>query len=383
MDDSKEKIKHKNKWTTRKVALFKRRFGSKNNSSKNVDKNDPLKWFNRIMFLFGLSISVKNYYLKKCYHRLHGFFTIIHAMFVVITYAIDLSHSPRLYKLDTLMYCLGQIVYTYFIIFYGQTIYKWIQMMAITFTSHERKVIQVISIVGLIPIFIDRISFTTYSFYLYELTLYQILDDWIFSLQVNYIMHTFVIYILLLVSFFFYCSKLLDTLKQSLNPLLFIKITSLIKIQLHRLNRFASLPFFILFPYMFIALPATASQAKNTGISTTDIDLMNFLKSILMLIYIILIIITVLIVIVLRNKLESKRMEIMYNLVNSYKGKFLVTVDWEVCIERLYDEKLFDFSVFSLFSLDFSLLMTYSFAVITFSIFLFEMDNNIHKNNKF
>jgi len=365
-------------------ASFKTRLGSKPKQTKNLKKHDdPLKWFNRFMFLFGFSQSDRNNGLERFYHRFHGFMSIIHAICTIITGAVELSHEPRLYKWDTLMYCSGRLVYNVFFHSYGHVLYKWIKFMSGNLSSHERKRIQMISFMGLILIFTDRISFTFYSFH--NSHVFEI-NDWIFSFQVNYIIHSFTLYVVFLALFYFSCKKLLDSLNSSLNPLLFNELSHHLRIQIRQVNQFAAIPFLILLPYIFIALPATVSESRGASDDDNfrlDLDLLDFMKVILMFVYLNFIVLTVIIVIVLRNKLESKRMEIMYNLVNSYKGKFLVTVDWEVCIERLYDEKLFDFSVFSLFSLDFSLLMTYSFAVITFSIFLFEMDNNIHKNNKF
>jgi len=83
---------------------------------------------------------------------------------------------------------------------------------------------------------------------------------------------------------------------------------------------------------------------------------------------------TVLLVIILKLKLQVKMKKVVDKLITSFVGISFTTNQWKVCFDRLSDEKLFDFSVINLFSIDFSFLISFVGAVISFSILFIQME---------
>jgi len=121
---------------------------------------------------------------------------------------------------------------------------------------------------------------------------------------------------------------------------------------------------------MFIALPSTATRKR--GLS----ELLEYAMTALMIIILLLVIFTVINVIFVKNKLESQRQDLLDTLMVSYGAKFLLKNKWKICVDRLLDNKLFDFSFISLFSIDFNFLTTFFSSMVTISILFFQIENN-------
>ena len=75
------------------------------------------------------------------------------------------------------------------------------------------------------------------------------------------------------------------------------------------------------------------------------------------------------------HRLKSKMKVVIDKLITLFEGKNIMTNQSFICFNKFLSEKLFDFSVFSLFSIDFSFLMSFVGAVISFSILFFEMED--------
>jgi len=152
------------------------------------------------------------------------------------------------------------------------------------------------------------------------------------------------------------------------NPLVFIQTVFEMEKQVDRVNKIAIIPFSLLMPCLFVLLPSAASF-KSQGFSILLIS--RAVK------YTLILLMDVMTVIILKMKLESNKQVVLEKLIISHERR---TNEWKVCIERLGDKELFDFSVMSLFSIDFSFLMSFSSAVISFSILLFQMESNNSKS---
>jgi len=162
-------------------------------------------------------------------------------------------------------------------------------------------------------------------------------------------------------------------MKKLNNPLVFIQTVFEIEKQVDRVNKIAIIPFSLLMPRLFILLPSAASHGPD------EVQGLDILLASLAVGYTFILLIHVVTVIVLKRKLESKRQVVLEKLITSHERSSIKAIyEWKQCLERLKEKQLFDFSVMSLFSIDFSFLMSLSSAVISFSILFFQMEN---KNN--
>ena len=343
----------------------------KKDEDQDLKPYDPLKWFNRCCFPFGLSISVhEKGRLMKFYHRLHGILIITHAFYKVFSSAVKMSQNPRLFYLDTIFYSLGRLVYISIIQAFGHHIHGMIQSMYGNLRLQEFKMIERISLIGMALHLTDKIAFDIQRFIVRGFHLKDLIDHWVFSFQLNIIIHAFILYLLFLTAFYFSCSKMLDDMNIMKNPRQLVDMTCEIEIQLNEVNKIAGISYLISFPLLFIALPASATGHRSR--TTTE----ETMVGVVIFVYCLLIILSVFTVIFMKKKLKSKRDVIVYELMTCHEGKSMTTIGWQICFDRLMDKNLFDFSVMSLFSIDFSLVMSFGSAVITFSILFFQMENS-------
>ena len=340
---------------------------------KNTTDN-PLKWFNRISFLFGLCISVHEHgRLMRIYHGLHGLIVISHAIKQLIFWSHYFLQGIRLFKLDALFFFVGQIVYALVIHLYGHAMFGMIKDMSMNLTRKQRKFIEIISIVFWIPLIIERILMTFFLINRYHFTLEGIFSIMYKSICVSHVFHVFSLHLLFIITCYFSCSNRLQRMKKLNNPLVFIQTVFEIEKQVDRVNKIAIIPFSLLMPRLFILLPSAASHGPD------EVQGLDILLASLAVGYTFILLIHVVTVIVLKRKLESKRQVVLEKLITSHERSSIKAIyEWKQCLERLKEKQLFDFSVMSLFSIDFSFLMSLSSAVISFSILFFQMEN---KNN--
>jgi len=148
----------------------------------------------------------------------------------------------------------------------------------------------------------------------------------------------------------------------------------LLKIELNMkcVNKFACIPFFILLPYLFIALPAFVKIIMNA-------QHLIFLLTISSILYFLCIIIPVVMAIIFERKLESQKEKIISKILSSNETS--MTIQWRICLDKLSDTKLFNFSVLSLFSIDFNLLTALTCGIISLSILFFQFDSEVYQAN--
>jgi len=328
----------------------------------------PLKWFNRFSLLFGYSISSKG--LLRIYNSFYAFLLVLNAFYQIIKFLLFMENTTILTRLDFIMYYSGQLIYLFAIHVYGHRMYDFFNSMSTDLTLRQKKIIQWISILGWIPIVFHRMSCTVYRIVYGGLFAdYSSIEQVGKSLHINHISHAFVLYLIFLVTCYFSCSKLLLVMKNSMDPLMITQTITKIEKRIKGTNRIASLPFFVLLPYLFVCLPAYSSR-DNFNI------LFMMLMVMFMLMYCMMLLLTVFTAITFKNKLESQRKTVIRKLMTSDEAKFLMTNKWNICITRLSDEKLFDFSVMSLFSIDFSFLTSFSCALISYSILFYQLQNS-------
>ena len=328
---------------------------------------EPLKWFNRFSLFFGYSISSRG--LLRIYNLFYAFLLVLHAFYQIFKFLILMGNSTFFVRLNFIMYYFSQLIYLFAIHVYGHRMHDFINSMSTDLTLRQKKIIQWISILGWIPILIHRISFTVYRIVYGNLLSEYIIEIVWKSLHVSHISHALVFYFISLVTCYFSCSKLLLVIKNSKDPLMMTQIITKIEKQIKGINRISSIPFFILLPYLFLCFPAYSAPKDFNTI---------FLRLIVMfmIIYCMMLLLTVFTAIIFKKKLESQRMTVIEKLMTSDEAKLLMTNEWNICITRLFDEKLFDFSVISLFSIDFSFLTSFSSALISYSILFYQLQNS-------
>ena len=320
----------------------------------------PLKWFNRLSLLFGYSISSRG--LLRIYNLFYAILLVLHAFYQVIKFLVFMGNTTFLVRFEFIMYYITQLIYLFAIHVYGHRMYDFFNSMSTDLTLRQKKMIQWISILGWTLLLLQRMSFTVYRIVYGKLFYgYSFIEQVGKSLHINHISHAFVLYLIFLVTCYFSCSKLLLVIKNSMDPLMMIQTITKIEKQIKGINRISIIPFFILLPYLFICLPAH-SNPKNFSTKFKSFFV------IFMFMYFMILLLAVFTAIILKKKLESQRMTVIEKLMTSDEAIFLMTNEWKICIKRLFDEKLFDFSVISLFSIDFSFLTSFFFALISYSI---------------
>jgi len=346
-----------------------------NNLNQNQENFDPLKWFNRLSCLFGLSFNSRDHgRFFKFYNKFYGFLVWIYAVYHVLKFLVLMTRFPSLAKLDTIMYYFSQIIYILVIHVWSNRLSKFFNSLSSDLTLKQKKIIHWISIICWIPLLIQRIAFTFVRFFFGGNFFDNILIIKLAkSLHVSHIIHAFVLHLIFLVSCYFSCLKELREINDSVDPINITKTLNKIEKQLKEVNRIAGLPFLILLPYLFINFPAYSFVRNfNREFHVLIVYCMIMNCSFLL--------INAFTAIVLKEKLESKRMTVIEKLMSSNESKLPTSIEWNICITRLFDDKLFDFTVFSLFKINFSFLMSFASALITYSILFFQIDSNTQTN---
>jgi len=137
------------------------------------------------------------------------------------------------------------------------------------------------------------------------------------------------------------------------------------------LNTLSVVPFFLICPHLFISLPAYASYIKNRSVSFFELKITEWVK----IQYITCIMIIVFTVTVFRRNLEEERKRLIHEILKSFEGELNMTIEWKVCLFKISDKNLFHFSVLSLFPINFILILSYTSALINFSILFINLEN--------
>lgn len=338
---------------------------------------DPLKWFNRFSFVFGTSLSVKGFSRPlRFYYRIHGFINISYAFFVLIYFLNQVIKRPKLYEIHVIFFNLGLVIYVGIIQVFGQKIHRQFNEISRNCSRSQMQVIKWITLIGWTVIIIDRITFS-YIMFVNKKSMFLSFHAYIRSFNVCFYFHSFLVYCLFVVTFYFSASNLIKNLETSrqLSSKIIYETLSRIEVSINHVNRFAVLPFFLLIPYLFIALPAAASKVKRFEYVKSR-AVLEFVLNFLLFIYCIIVISMVLLIIILKHRLKERIKGVVDNSMTSFEGRNFLTNEWNICFDRLLQEKLFDFSVFNLFSIDFSFLMSLFSAIVTFSILFFQLENN-------
>jgi len=338
------------------------------------EKYDPLKLFNFCSFLFGISISVRNQ--SRLVRVVHLILFIICSINIALNSVDTLyfykSASTILWLLRRIYFNSGAAFYCLFIHLFGNKIYQTINNLIKNLTFDQKKRIKLITTIGCVIIITERIAINAYG-YILEVekngfSFKRLIFELFLLIRPNYIFHSFLVYTVFQMAFFYSCINLLNELESCLNPSPKLIMKTVVEIyqNLNSLNMFAVIPFSILLPYLFIILPGCA-QTKNQSVI--------YLLFIFTVMYCSCFIVAVVTATVFKRKLQTKRNQFIQTLFSKKEHMKFRSIEWTICLDQLSDKNMFNFSVLSLFSIDFSLLMSVSSAVITFSILFFQLDS--------
>jgi len=122
---------------------------------------NPLKWFNRLSFLFGMSLSVKGLTRPlRFYHRFHGIVNITYLVFSLVYDFHETISRPQLANITLNYYTVGLVIKIFIIQFFGQTFSEQIHDMIQECSRHQKKVIEWLTYFGWSVLLTDRIVFT-------------------------------------------------------------------------------------------------------------------------------------------------------------------------------------------------------------------------------
>lgn len=136
-------------------------------------------------------------------------------------------------------------------------------------------------------------------------TIHNCIRYFILSLNVNIYIHAFLVYNVFLLSFYFFAFNLIESMKHHRNPIEISESVSKVESALNHVNRFACFPLFLLLPFLFVALPASAATFERYATIKTSINLGLVYYSLLIL-YCFLVTGTVFMVIVIKQKLLNR-----------------------------------------------------------------------------
>ena len=112
----------------------------------------------------------------------------------------------------------GLAIYIFIIQLFGPKFSKQIQDMIQKCSLRQKKLIEWMTFIGLSVLLLDRILFTS-VFLSKQQSFIGYLLIFLFSYNINFYVHSFTVYSVLLLSFYFFASNLIESMENCRNPL--------------------------------------------------------------------------------------------------------------------------------------------------------------------
>jgi len=248
----------------------------------------------------------------------------------------------------------------------------------------QRRIIKIISIVGWIPILIDRISFSSTRPWIINAKVNEkfswidLYYNVIQAISVNHFYLATLLYLIFVFTFYYFCMNAMNAMNQHKTrfcPKSILKLTIDINNKMKGINVMASMPFLVICPHLLIAFSGFVSFVMDKSSLMTS-NLLIILSLITLLASTTCLIITVLPVITLQRNLKDQVNRLRREIFDSLMTNNNMTIEWKISLKRLSDPKLFEFSVLSLFLIEFNMLLCFSSTILTFSILFIKMENS-------
>lgn len=160
-------------------------------------------------------------------------------------------------------------------------------------------------------------------------------------------------------------------------PIVITRQVRKIQTLVSRANSVAGLTFLSVLAYIAIALPG--------GISSTFIDRSEqFSGSFdLYIVYLHCLFVSLLIIYVTvqRRRLESSRTQLIDRLILVKESNIENMITWNICLQELNSPALLEFSVMSLFTLDFKLIVSFFASITSLSVLLIQLEMAVRQHS--
>ena len=358
-----------------------------NNKKSGIPAKQSLWFFDSWSLLFGLSIFAHErgsfFYF---WNRLRGFFLFSSALASVFS-AAQVLENPKntLYELTALIHFVNQSVYTLVLHFYVKRIATTFNDFFDLMTPRQQKRLRIISIcLTFIWIFdhvwfklvylISASSISTKSWMEYGILIGVITG-------VDHNIHVFLWVILLAASCYYNYKNSLEKIKiEVITCKVYecccrtVVIESLgMHQRISAFSTFCGPPFLLVLAYTFVAVSGTLSLLKQKTYGTF---IWKMTELLVVFMYCLFIIFLVSMTTVFRKNLDALRRSVICRLLHQKLSEITINVRWKLSLEMLSDCKLFEFSVMSLFPLDFNLVLNFTASIITFTILFLQLQSS-------
>ena len=367
--------------------MYKLSATSLNNKKAGITTKENLWLFDLWSLWFGISIFAhERGSLFQLWNRLRGFLLLLSALISVWS-AVEILEKPKnpLYELTSLIYFLSQSVYTLVLHLYVKRIATTFNYFFDLMTLRQQKRLRIFSIcltsiwifeqVWFVSIYtISSSSMSTKSWMDYAILVGVIIG-------IDYNIHVLLWVILLAASCYYSCKSSLARIKikimtcklyESCCQTVFIESSGM----LNRITEFNTLcgpPLLLILAYTFVAVSGALSLSRQTNYGTF-IWKMTELLGVFM--YCLFIIFLVIMATIFRKNLDDLRRSVICRLLHQKLSESTVNIKWKLGLEMLSDYKLFEFSVMSLFPLDFNLVLNFTASIITFTILFLQLQSS-------
>ena len=339
-----------------------------------------LKWFDNYSLIFGLSIFAyeRNKYLKY-WNTFRGSILFLSTLYYIASFVFLLLREVAfLQNAGVLIYYIGQLTYIVIINVYRISLSALLKEVSIGLNPKQRKFIKKLVIVFTVIIayvYIESRIVIALSF-----GIKNIVRNWsnffFLSLVLFHPDHHFcscTLYVFALLSCYYSCLNILEVMEKKVTSVdSLLNHTSKIKRLVSQVNLVAGLPL-ILLASIFLVLPGVISLSSR-GPNSLINPAWKISEIFIVFLYCITILSVVALVTRLKYKLEAKRNHVITKIRCKKQADSKISIKWRICLDELSNTKLFDFSIFSIVSLDIHLILSMVSSIITFSILLIQFD---------
>ena len=342
--------------------------------------------------VFGLSVlSHKRGKWCNIWNRGRGLFFLFTSTILAIDGVKSLGGSSViLYELSNVIYYIGQTVFVICIHFFGKRISLFFEDTTTYLTRNQCRKLQRLSIVLTVLLIVEfaciQAAYLVADFS-FDLPIIGTIPYNLISVNdCDYNYHGLVLYFVAISACYFACKNLLKRIlklaAKDSGPVAISRQIHVIQELVQEINLLAGIPFLMVLFYILTALPGGMSALFDNGSHVKEGTSLTVAVTELLTTSLYGVFVTGLAIYVsrLRTKLEQQRQKILDYIMLSKSSTFdsdKTSIRWTICLKELQDPSLFEFSIMSLFTLDFKLILSFSGEIISLSVLFISIEKTV------
>ena len=344
-----------------------------------------LSWFDNWSLLFGYSIFAhqRSKYILY-WNRFRAIIGIILGLTLVFDAARSAITSKKiLYSISNTSFFSTQIIYFSLIQIYGKTIATYFDdcfdAMSVDHQKRIRKISQMLTyFVLLTELIMNSMYLVTIIRVTPESVTERIFNVFLLITE-DHLVNMFFLELILILSCYYSCVNTINKMRRQwltsrkINQLSLTLMISASKLEnfVSRLNSINGIPLVILLIQTFISTAGVVSLLLQ---SETQLRFWALTECFSLIYYIFILIMLVIVAVCVKTKLDTKRKTIIDGVICQQLTNINLTADLQIGLQKMSNVGLFDFSVMSILPLDMSLILSFSSAMITFTILFLQLE---------